>query len=255
MRILYDNLIDYSGVTLTESTQASDLPAENVIHPHRAKVWRTGTSGADETLVMDLGSSKAVQAFVVLDHTLTSGDSAIKIQGHSSDSWASPSVNVTLSYNADVIQYYWGASQTYRYWRFIFTKSAAGVTRDVGRIFIGPYYECDSKPSYDSLVITPTDMSDSERAISGATYSDQRDIYHDVTCDFDYVDDTQMDYFKTIANMCGTHTPLFVDIDPTNMAYDWLYYVKMKKLEGRKVRIYKDSSPLWSVRMQFTEEL
>ena len=255
MRFLYDNLIDASTAVITSSSETTDLPNDNVQHPLRTKVWRTGTATAAETITFDFGSAQSVQAFAALDHTLTAGDTLIKIQGNATDSWGAPSVNVALSYNADELAYYWGSGQSYRWWRFIFTKSASGETRDVGRIFIGPYYEATKNISFAGLDITPVDLSDTARSLGGQTYSDARSIYHKIKTKFDYITNAQLEEFKTIAEAVGTHTPFFIDCDRTNMAYAWFYYVKFASFSARRVEIYKSALPLWSTSMEFNEEL
>ena len=255
VRFLYNNLVDASTTVITSTGETTDLPDDNVQHPLRTKVWRTATSVALETITFDLGTAQSVQSFVALDHTLTSGDSLIKIQGHASDSWGAPTVNVTLAYNADTIAYYWTAAQSYRWWRFTFTKSASGETRDVGRIFLGGYYEATKNISFDGFQITPVDLSHTARSLGGQTYSDARSIYHEISANFDYVTNTQLEQFKTIAEAVGTHTPFFIDGDRTNMAYAWFYYVKFAGFSARQVKIYKSASPLWSTSMEFNEEL
>ena len=96
MRVFYDNLIDKTGVTITPSSQVSTLPASNLAHEFRKRVWRTGTSTAAENVVFNLGSAKAVTSVILLDHTLTAGDSAIALEANSADSWGAPPLRIWL---------------------------------------------------------------------------------------------------------------------------------------------------------------
>jgi len=255
MRLLYDNLVDAGATVITSSSEGTDLPDDNVQHDLRTKVWRTGTSTALEWVKFDFGSAQNVQAFAAINHDLTGSDTLIKIQANATDSWGGPSVDQAITWNADDLAYYFGSAQSYRWWRFTFTKSASGETRDVGRIFIGPYYETTKKITHEGLDIVPIDLSDTRRAIGGQTYSDERSIYHQVKVSFDLISNTQMAQFKTIAEAVGTHTPLFIDIDRTNMAYAWFYYVKYASFSARKVKLHPSNSPLWSTKMTFNEEL
>ncbi len=255
-RFLYDNLVDRSTTVISSSSEVSDLPDDNVRHPHKGKVWRTGVTAADEWIKFDLGTAQNVQAFVALAHTLTASDSVIRIQASATDSWVAPPVDVALTVNADVLYHYWSAAQSYRWWRFKFTKSAAGETRDVGRIFLGTYYEAAQDIAYDGYEIRPVDLSETSRSLDGASYSDSKEIYHDVTAEFEYISDAQMDAFRAIAAWVGTHTPLFFHVDPEDMGADWLWYVKFDGFDAWKVRHYSGgTSPLWSCNMKFTEEL
>lgn len=255
-RFLYSNLIDLSATVISSSSEGSDLPDDNVQHPHRGKVWRTGVAAAAEWIKFDLGTAQNVQSFVALAHTLTASDSAIRIQANATDSWGAPSVDVAVTFNADVLYHYWTSAQSYRWWRFIFTKSAAGESRDVGRIFLGDFYEAAQDIAYGGYKVTPVDLSETSRSLGGASYSDAKDIYHDVSASFEYIPDTQMDAFRAIAAVVGTHTPLFIHVDVEDMGADWLWYVKFDGFDGRKVRHYSGgTSPLWSCKMEFTEEL
>src|SRR3990172_264300 len=114
MRILYRNLIDASDVTIAASSEGSDLPAVNVAHPFRSRVWRTGTSIANEWIKFDLGSAMAVQAVILLDHTLTGADSLIRLQGNATDAWDAPAVEESLEYNERVLKHYLSPSPAYR---------------------------------------------------------------------------------------------------------------------------------------------
>lgn len=255
MRVLYSNLADLATTVITAATANADLPASNVAHPHRTKVYRTGTSTATEYIDFDLGSAMAVQCVVLLDHTLTSGDTTIKLQGGATQ--GATTVNETITFNASVMAKFLSAAQTYRWWRVAFTKASAGVYRDIGRIFLGPYDEYALAPAQpDGLKITPVDLSETERALGGQTYSDIQGIYDEIDLDFPgAVSETQSGQMLALARACGTHTPFFVSIDPTNKPYDWLYYVKARSLTAQTVKLKNGSTILWNASLKLNEEL
>ena len=257
MRNLYDNLLDYSTAVITAGSADADLPVANIQHPHKTKVYRTGTSAAEEWIKIDLATAKAVQAVILLAHTLTSGDTIIKIQGNATDSWSAPSFNEAMTFNASTLKHYLSSTQTYRWWRIIFTKSAAGETRDIGRVFLGPYDEMARAPKQpDGLDISTEDLSETSRALGGQTYSEIKSRYDVIKIAFPgVVSEAQSAMLIALVDACGTHTPFFVDIDPTNKPYDWLYYAKAKSLTGRKV-IYKNGATiLWDTSMELAEEI
>lgn len=256
MRIYYQNLVDHTATTITAATEAADLPVENVADPDRGNVYRTGVSQAGETIVFNLGSAKAVMAVILLDHTLTSGDSTIKVQGNAADSWGSPSFSEDITFIAGTIVHNFASVQTYQYWRVIFTKSASGETRDIGRIFLGPFETMVRGPQLpDGLTITPTDLSVTARALSGKTYSEIRGQYDAISIDFPPVSDAQMEIIKAIAAAVGTHTPFFVSIDPTLEPTDLFYYVKAKSFKGRKVKMWGSGAAAWDLGMELNEEI
>lgn len=254
MRIAYDNLIDRSATVITAASQAADLPVSNVQHPFRGKVYRTGASVAAEWVKFDLGSAPAVQAIILLDHTLTTSDTLIKLQGNATDSWVAPSFEQVLTFNAGTICTFLAAAQTYQWWRVVFTKSAAGETRDIGRIFLGPFVECTRSFRYGGLEIKPVDLSETDRALGGQTFSEIKPIYGEIKGEFYWIDDAQATELQTLAATVGTHTPFFLSIDPTAKPYDLLYYGKYLKLGTRGVE-HTVGGYRWTVGFEFAEEV
>jgi hypothetical protein len=255
MRICYDNFVDYAATLITATTESLDLPVTNVADPDRQKVYRTGTSVAGEAVMFDLGSAKAVQAVVLLDHTLTSGDSSIALQGGAAP--GATTVDEEIIFAAGTMVLFLPApTAAYQYWQIVFTKASAGVSRDIGRIFLGLFEEMARGPQLpDGLTITPTDLSVTDRALSGKTYSDIKGQYDAISIDFPPVSDAQMEIIKTIAAAVGTHTPFFVSIDPTLEPTDLFYYVKAKSFKGRKVKMWGSGAAAWDLGMELNEEI
>ncbi len=64
-------------------------------------------------LRFDLGSAQALTTCILQDHNLTSS-AVLKLQGHTSDVWTSPSYTNTISIADPIIEYF---TETYQYWR------------------------------------------------------------------------------------------------------------------------------------------
>jgi len=255
MRIYRENHVDHVDTTITAASEAADLPASNLRDPDRGNVYRTGASSTDEAIVFDLASAKAVRSVIILDHTLTAGDSAIGLQGNDTDSWGTPAVDEVITFAEGTMAHHLSAEETYQFWRVIFTKSASGETRDIGRIFLGPYDEMARGPKIpDGLDITPVDLSQTDRALGGKTHSEIKGQYDNIIVDFPPIGDAQMDLLKSLSESCGSHTPFFVSIDPTNEPVELLYYVKAKSLKGRKVKMW-GSAPVWDTSLEMNEEI
>ena len=252
MRLFYNNLIDASGVVITETSEVSTLPSSNVVHELRGKVWRTGTSVALEAIVFDLLTAQAVTACIILDHTITSGDSLIKIQGHTSDSWGSPSFSQTITYAADIITTVF-ASQTYRYWRFTFTKSAAGVSRDVGRIFLGTYVEPDEDPDYDGYQESAEDQSRRQVTLGGQEYTELLDGYLMLKGDFTHITNTNKGLLKTYAQTVRQAVSHFIQVSTTS-PWDGVYYVKLRNAPKFKAAAL-ETNPVWNTSLEWKEQL
>ena len=252
MRIFYNNLIDADAVAISETSEVSTLPSSNVTDELRGKVWRTGTSTALEAVIFDLGSAQAVTSCIILDHTLTSGDSLIRIQGHTSDSWGSPSFSQTFTYAADILSAVF-STQTYRYWRFTFTKSAAGESRDIGRIFLGPYYETEEAPDYDGLDITEDDLSRKQVSLGGQEYTEQLERWRMVRCQFTHISQTMKDNLTTYARAVGQATSHFIQA-ASSSPFDTIYYVKLRNAPKFGVKAM-DSSAVWDTTLDYKEQL
>lgn len=251
VRLHYTNLIDATGVVFSETSEQTDLPSSNVANAHRSQVWRTGTSVALEAVVFDLLSAKAVTSVCVLDHTLLAGDSLIKIQGNATDSWGAPSYSNTLAWSADAI-YAVFASQSYRYWRLTFTKASSGVTRDVGRIFLGVYTTLDRDPDFEGYEVETVDLSNTRRALGGQSYTWARDSYVSERYTFSKIAAAMKTQVEALTAAVGTHTPFFLYYDG---AHTVPQYVKLSRLPKFPNAGGVAAALIWNTQIQTDEEL
>lgn len=252
MRFWWNNLIDVVGTTFTPTSEVSTLPVENIANEFRTRVWRTGTSVADENVVIDLGSAKEVTSIILLDHTLTSGDSAIAIQGNASDSWGAPSVNESLTYAAGtIIKTFTGG--TYRYWRLKFTKASSGVSRDIGRVFLGTYLAPTDSPDYDGYDERLEDLSRKTKARSGQTWTDQLPQFATLNISLSRFGQTDTDNIKTMLEAVGQSKSFFFQCETSGSLAD-IWYVKNRRAFSRKVVAY-DGGYKWDFNLEMEEQL
>ena len=101
-----------------------------------------------ETLTIDLGASVECDFFAVVGPLTEifagSSSATIKIQGNSADSWASPPLDVALTWsNVGLFEFLdSNASRTYRYWRFYFedkTNTVGPTGFNFGHMYLGSY--------------------------------------------------------------------------------------------------------------------
>ncbi len=250
-RFMWNNLVDTA--TITASSEDAALPGSNIANALRAKVWRTATASVSpdvataENIVIDLGSAKAVTSVILLDHDLTASDTGIVLEGNDSDSWGAPSFSQPLTRVSGVIAAYF-SSQSYRYWRVAFTKSAASETREIGRVFLGAY---DTLP-IASMNISPVDTSKTTKTIGGQTYNDIRPIYDDVMIQTPPILKATSDIFKAIFDSVGMHKPYFISIDHDIEPVDWIYYVKAKSIPSFLPAI---TTTYWKLSINMSEQL
>lgn len=255
MRFFTTNLIDASGVTITGSSSASaSLGASNVAHEHKAKVWRTDDAAADETITFDLVSSQAATSAIIFAHTLLGTDSLIQLR-KSTDNFAANDVLVgsfTWASGPLVLTF---SSASSRYWRVAFTKASAGVTRDIGRIFLGTYTDIENVIDFTGLDIDPQDMSVHMTAAGGQDYTDVRNQYRNISLSLDSFSTTDKDTIRGITDTTGTHQAFFFQVFSSGTTEEAeAFYVKFRKIPGRKVSGI-NSGLVWDSKMELKEQL
>ena len=210
----------WDASTVTHSSEAnSDLVAENVLHDHIAKLWRT-TGKASEWIRFDLGSAKQIKVFSMFSFNLTSS-ATVTLQANASDSWGSPSFSQALTIPTDsdsnVLQrIVYFLDQTYRYWRV--TLADSGNTSsylDVGRMSAGIYYE-PPRNIDQAFSIAMFDPSEGSRVAGRQTFFRNRNRYRRATLNFNLQDQTQTDKLSTIMTKVGNSKPIVLSLDPTN---------------------------------------
>lgn len=254
MRILYQNLIDLAATVLTAGTADPSFPVTNLAQEHRSNPYRTGITIAGETVVIDLGSAMAVTAVILLDHTLTNSDTNIKLEGNATNSWGAPSFSQALTYaSGTIIQVF--SSQSFRWWRLSFTKSAAGETRDIGRMFLGTYYAPTDNPS--DATDNNADLTQIVRTEGGQIYADVQSGFRTKEVDFEAIPQTQRDAFRTFADYVGIHTSFWIQIDET-LAGEFpeaLYCKLSEKPTFKPHGFYPTGGLAWDTTLKLEEQL
>lgn len=252
MRFFYNNLIDASGVAFTASSEVSTLPGSNIADEFRARPWRTGTSSAAENIVIDLGSAQAVTAVILLDHTLTSGDSGITLEANSSNAWGAPAFTQSLTWATGTIVATF-STQTYRYWRIKFTKSSAAQSRDIGRVFLGTYLEPTDSPDYDGYSEELDDLSRSMTTRTGQTWVDEQPQFSVINLSLSRFGQTDVDNIKTMFRAVGKSKSFFVQVQTSSPLNDY-WYVKFRRSYSRDVAAY-DGGFKWDFPLEMEEQL
>lgn len=251
MRFFYENKFD-SG-TLTETTQNAEYPVENLHDTQRSKVWKTLGTQAAESVIVNLGAAYEVNCIIVLDHDLTTSDSAIKIQGDDEASFTSPPVDETITHaSGNLFKKFRGGN--YQYWKFSFTKSAAGQIRSMGRIFLGTHYNTEKGIDLNGLKYNKRDLSTSSKTIGGQTYSYQKSRFYAPSVTFTNIPMAMMDNIEAVGDACGTHTPFFVMLD-TDPGFSDILYVKFTDLPDRDFSLPSGDTMIFRTQLKLEELL
>jgi len=241
-------------VLFTAGTYDAAFPPANLANEHRSNPYRTGTGVAAEFVVMDLLTAKAVNSVILLDHTLTAADTLIKIQGNATDSWGAPTVNETLTWASGTISKVF-SQNSLRYWRLIFTKSSASETRDIGRLFLGTYYQPVEEPS--DLNATEEDLSRKTRSDGGQIFSDAASSFRVKELPFHGISTTQKDLLRTFTRRVKTHSSFFLQINESGAGeMSELLYGKLRKMmEFKNAGWHNDGDLCWDTKLEFEEAL
>lgn len=136
----YDNVVDRTGVTITDPSALSTLPAENLTNEDVVRVWRT--SGNSTVLQIDASSAVAAAAVAVMGHNFTSSLS-FRVRASNTEVGSAEVLDeTTLSPGLDttyksLLHVFSTEVTSARYWQV--DLSDPGVTRlEAGRLFLAP---------------------------------------------------------------------------------------------------------------------
>jgi hypothetical protein len=210
MIIFDENFIDdLELVDLTESSEETYLPAENILDPLWSKSWQT-TAGTSHTLIMDFGSAKGfTSACILLEATTVI--SSIVIEFNSSDSWGSPAATETLASSAltkqiSVLKF--ASTQTYQYARLVVTLASSGVA-NVYRIHLGTSFT-PYNPQTLGYKVGYIDQSRQSVNGNGARFTDNKTGIFRVRFDTSHVNEVERENWLDLAQIYGLKKHVFI---------------------------------------------
>ena len=175
-----------------------------------------------EWLVFDFGSAQSVQSFVLRNNNFQSG-ATVRIQGHTANTWAAPSVTYTFgTIDNDIMVYFWASVQSYQYWRIYINDidNPDGYV-EMGRVFLGSYFSPTRgfKEEYGDNILDPSDVMFSK---GGQISSNEEDEYVSVDLSFPAAT-ADFATFKSMFNDRGRRKDMFVCLDTDNFATETYY--------------------------------
>ena len=199
-----------SGVTITTNSEVAAKPVANIYHYWKSKKYRT-TGDAAEWIKIDMGSATDVDLFALVGHNLTSA-ATVKIQANATDAWGAPTVDVTVTYHADILIYIWAATQSYRWWRISLVDAAnpAGYI-EVGHAFLGAVWE--PSRSFSGFTLIPSDPSVISESDDGAEMADVKTQYVDMGLAFRNV---TIEDWETLRKAIGLTSRFYIVPDYDN---------------------------------------
>jgi len=222
-QILWNNLADLSGTTVTASSSATNNPIANLQNIWPTYTHRTSSLGSPDFWKWDLGAAANVDYMVLWNHNLTSG-ATLAFQGHTSDDWGSPGVNVTPTYNAEYLVHKLASTTSKRWWRVTATNAANpdGYV-EAGHAFLGSYFEFTR--TYNVKQPAYIDPSTVRFSVGGQMVSCRRSAYQTMSYEFNSVTSAELTTLKTICDAVGESKPFFI-IEDAAAPLTSTYYVR-----------------------------
>lgn len=128
----YDNVVDHAATVLSASDAISTLPAENLRHPHVAKIWRA--SGASATITLDAGGEVAADALGLFGTNLTA-TGALSLTATPGGAVATAMQSISDDHDQAIAVF--DGRVTAQIWE-LSLSDASLAQLEVGRLFLGP---------------------------------------------------------------------------------------------------------------------
>lgn len=222
LRVLDTNRYTAVATALTESSQATGLPAEASQNPDRSYVWRSLTATTVQTMDVDLGSSLACTVLAIANVRLL-GAGAVELYRGATLGSETTLVGTLPAQDRDTrtaVLFFGSASS--RYWRIKWTNpGAASDYAEAGYIHLGTYTELTRNIQVPAS-ITRVDPSVAALSVDGQQTVARRTKYFAGTWVFEEVDESMLSSLRTLFDSLGTSTPYFVVLDTSLTWTGWL---------------------------------
>lgn len=225
MRMLDNNLAFHEDTVISVDTENPFFPKENLLVPSRCKTFRSDFDATTMAIVMNFGSAKSVDSFVVLFSMIKelgfSGSEVIKLQGHTSNVWTSPDIDVTLTLNEQrrMASHYFSSVQTKQYWRLLITDASHNYNYlEVGTMIIG---QSSSIPNaQNGFTWENADPSDNQRNKFSNQYSDKYPKSRQLNLGYNTLTIEEIEILEDIYDEHGSTEPIFFTLDHTSTLFD-----------------------------------
>lgn len=245
MRVHYINLID--SATLTSDNENPSYPLTALQHIHLANPFRFNSLAASY-IDIDLGSAQDVSSIGIISNL--TADATIVLKGNSSESWAAPPVEETVTAADRNLMHYF-TEATYRYWRLEITDAANGDGYvEINRLYLGGYLQM---PAFaGGLQVTHEDLSSRRFSPAGQPFSVERGSRRSIAFNMPYVLASEKASYDTVLETVGIHTPMWVAVWESDFTkLEPLYVLHAEgKVNWRKI---SKGDWLWEADLEYIE--
>ena len=254
MKFFWNNLVDAVSTVLVASSANASYPVDNLAHDHLQKVWRTGTTLTEEYVDIDLGSSMEFSAIILAGHDFTADDN-LRFKFSDSNVYTD-AITIAIDWTQETILALFPVVSA-RYLRVMFTKGAAGQTRDIGRLFAGPHSDQTELPDDRGYQENPKDLSKVATSLGGQDWGEIRPGYREIQIRGSKLTQDDAEDLLDLNEHCGIVTPFFIQVqdplgDLNENPLSEIIYVRLKSLTGREHDV-TDVGLRWKVTIDLKE--
>lgn len=219
--------------TITASSAAAAYPATNLNVLPVSKHWRS-TSDTSEDLQIDLGAAHAIDLMGIVNHNLTSA-ATITVNGGSSANPNGSEYTTTITYREFDAFKLLTATQTWRYWKFIFAdpSNPDGYIK-IGLVLLGDSTTLNFHWRNDGT-FTDEYVNILTRSPGGAVYAEN--VYGIISQRFQFgpLSTSDMATLRTLYRaQRGSAAPIFVI--PESLIYDG-YFGRFVSVFARRIGV------------------
>jgi len=245
MRIGWDNLVDDATITSDNEDANYTLNVLQDIHLSNTFRFADLTGGYID---FDLGSAEDVSVFGFIGNVSLTG--TITLKGNSTESWASPPVEETITIANRPLWHYF-TSSNYRYWRIEITDASnPDGYIEVERIFLGTYDDYPS-PSPD-YTYDREDLSTRQFSPTGQPFTVVRPQRAVMSLSFPpVITNTTRESFLEMFESVGVGVPVWVDLWEDDFSTEEPLYALIQSGSVGFTKFQKGTR--WSLDISFVE--
>lgn len=244
------NLVN-ADATITVSSSVAAAPKSNLYDQYLSN-FLLFTGKTFETITLDAGSGNTIDfnSVGLAGGNLTE-NAVVTIEANATDSWGSPSVDETMTYNAEAWTFFFEALQQYRFVRITFVDTGNTGNIEIGWLFVGEYTQLDN---FGNLYSENFDLNSTVNFTASGQVSGSFDyIARIVSLSFNYLSLADkkiiVNTYKSIYNF-KTAIFTFLEDDTTEILDPMYGVINMNVLEVPKL---KYRGPRYNINIEMRE--
>ena len=242
VRFMIHGALEHAAVAA--NSEVSGLPASNVVDTLIRKTYRTRDRDS-EWITFDAGSDVDVNCVFIGRHNLTK-DAVITWEGDDSSLFANPPLSTRIPVVVDLAEmvvpkltYFYGTTQTYRYWR-LRIEDMGNQTRnlEIGRVMAGVYYEPE-RDLLENYTIEHRDPSRMTRIAGRHGYANVRPRYMRLQYNLFDLSEDGWDELYGIYQEVGRYRAFLMAINPETRPSEDTMYCQFASDISRQQRVLR----------------